>query len=108
VLDFLPQIGKGSLAGSRHQVDDDVIPGLGISAGPAPENFPDTPFHPMTHHRLTNLAAGGDTQAGVGLSIRMEVQSRQRATPLPPLAVAAEVVGSLSEPLFATQSLTWR
>ena len=35
----------------------------------APEKLPYLPFDPITDHRVANLAANGDTHAGLGMIV---------------------------------------
>ena len=74
-------------------MDDNVDGSERITLGPAPENFPNTPFDPMANHRLADFAAGGNANSGpsiLGRFTGVEMEASERSVSLAALSVTAK------------------
>jgi hypothetical protein len=58
-------------------MDDEVQSGELGSILPSPVDLPDPPLEKLADHRLADLTAGGDANAGMPELVRDEVESRQ-------------------------------
>ena len=91
--------------GAGLEVDDDVGVGKATAILEASENLAHPSLGAVTHHRLADLAAGGNAEARFAVNVSMHVQSRQLSVVSSAPPIATEEVSAAAQTLGGRETL---